>query len=234
MSGIGVTCIATVLREMGPSVTASRTEKLLNFAPVNLVILVGIAGSLDSDVELADIVVADEIAEFQSASKVVPDAGGSYKFQYSGAHFRTPYSLIEAIAHWPLLAKEDHRAWKNGIRGRVPDLGDERPRMHVQHVASGNTVGAAEAFRVELLGIDRKFSALEMEGAGVARAADTRHPAVPFLIVRGISDYSDERKRTLDQTGRGRWRVLAVHSACDALHRILRLPAVRTAAKFRD
>ncbi len=58
-----------------------------------------------------------------------------------------------------------------------------------------------EAFRIELLGIDRRFAALEMEGAGVACAADTRQPATPFLIIRGISDYWDERKKTLDRTG---------------------------------
>jgi nucleoside phosphorylase len=232
MSAAGVTCVATVLREMGPSVAASRTEKLLNFADVSLVVLLGIAGSLRSDVELADVVIADEVAEFHAASKAVPDGDGSFRFQYSGFHFRAQYSLIEAIAHWSHLARTDHLEWKNGIRSQAPGLDDDHPRLHVEHVASGDTVGAAEAFRIELLGIDRRFAALEMEGAGVARAADTRQPATPFLIIRGISDYSDERKKTLDRTRKGVWRSAAVHSACDALTRLLRLQSVRSAAKL--
>ena len=232
MSAAGVTCVATILREMGPSVAASRTEKLLNFADVSLLVLLGIGGSLNDDVELSDIVIADEVSEFNAASKAVPADDGSFRFRYSGFHFPAPYSLIDAVAHWPHVAKDDHLQWKDLMKGRAPALGDGRPRMHVEHVASGDTVAAAEAFRVELLGIDRKFAALEMEGAGVARAAVTRQPTVPFLIIRGISDYCDERKKTLDQAGKGAWRSLAVHSACDALARLLRLPAVRSAVKI--
>ncbi len=232
MSASGVTCIATVQREMGLSVATSRTEKLLNFADVSLVVLVGIAGSLSSDVELGDIVIADEVAEFNAASKAVPDGDTAFKLVYSGFHFRADYSLIEAIVHWPHLAKDDHREWQNGIRGRAPQLDDGRPRMNIAHVASGDTVGAAEAFRVELPGIDRRFSALEEQAAAIAAAAAARQHSVPFLILRGISDYSDERKKELDRSEKGTWRSLAVHSACDALTRLLRLQAVRDAAKL--
>jgi len=230
MTSLGLTCIATVLREMGPSVAANRTEKLLNAAEVSMVILLGLGGSLDKGVELADVVVADEVNEFAATSKAVPAGKDMFVLEYSGAHFRSDYSIIDAIANWPFTTAGLYREWQSAVRGCPEGSmldGAKRPRLQIGHIASGDTVGAAEAFRVELKGIDRKFVALEMEAAGVARAAEARSPTVPFLIVRGISDYSDERKGTIDQKDQGMWRRLAIHSACHALTRLLQLAAVR-------
>jgi nucleoside phosphorylase len=86
------------------------------------------------------------------------------------------------------------------------------PKIHTGHIASGPIVGAADQF-VQWLKKrrDRKFLALEMESAGVLNAAHKR--AVNSLIIRGISDYSDERKTKLDELGRGALRRYAMNNA---------------------
>jgi hypothetical protein len=74
-------------------------------------------------------------------------------------------------------------------------------------------VGAAKAFTDELLEIDRKFLALDMEAAGVVKAASDRLNPVRVLVVRGISDFADERKKEIDNQGKGAWRRLGVRNA---------------------
>jgi nucleoside phosphorylase len=82
-------------------------------------------------------------------------------------------------------------------KDRVPHPNDPQrrpgyPRTHYGVIASGNMLVKDPYFRDDLkarLGA----LAIEMEGAGVADAAEAA--AVEYLIVRGISDYADSFKR---------------------------------------
>jgi hypothetical protein len=72
-----------------------------------------------------------------------------------------------------------------------------------------------------------------MEAAGAAYAAYARIQGVPLLVVRGISDFADERKAELDKVtsvhGKGAWRRYATMNAIDLLIRILTCAAMMTA-----
>src|SRR5262245_29914852 len=109
----------------------------------------------------------------------------------------------------------------------MPGIVHDMPQLHIGHVASGNTVGAAQGYAVELRGIDRKFLALEMEAAGVAQAARGRQSPIDFLVVRGISDFSDQRKAQLDAAYSGGWRKYAMASASAFLLELLRSETFR-------
>ncbi len=54
---------------------------------------------------------------------------------------------------------------------------------------------------------------LEMEAAGVATAAKKRPRPIPLLVVRGVSDFADERKNDLDSTQSGLFRKYALFNA---------------------
>jgi nucleoside phosphorylase len=56
--------VVMVLGDMGTTPAGQITEKILNTIQPKLVALVGIAGALDRDVALGDVVVASEINEF--------------------------------------------------------------------------------------------------------------------------------------------------------------------------
>jgi hypothetical protein len=63
-----------------------------------------------------------------------------------------------------------------------------------------------------------------MEAAGLAAATESRDDHA-FLIIRGISDFADERKAALDAVaegaeGKGAWRRYAVLSAAEFLLRV--------------
>jgi DNA-binding MarR family transcriptional regulator len=82
-------------------------------------------------------------------------------------------------------------------------------------MASGDRVVASSGFAAELLGVDRKLLALEMEAAGVARACHAQ--GRDWLVIRGISDSADGHKRQLDGTAGGGYQKLAARSAAEYL-----------------
>jgi nucleoside phosphorylase len=231
--------VVVVLGEMGTTPSGQITEKILNTIQPQLVALVGIAGALDRDVALGDVVVASEINEFLASSKAVP-RGEDFIFEYSGRHWDVSFNIRQCVTNFEFA---DHRAWQSwhqtvstyrtGLKlpNDLPGVVHDVPQLHIGHVASGNTVGAAQGYAVELRGMDRKFLALEMEAAGVAQAARGRQSPIDFLVVRGISDFSDQRKAQLDAAYSGGWRKYAMYNASAFLLELLRSDTFRVFCK---
>jgi nucleoside phosphorylase len=222
--------VAVVIGEMGPTPASHITEKVLGHIETKVVVLLGLGGALDKDLKLGDVVVASEVNEFLASSKVVPQ-GDSFKFEYSGRHWQTPFALTQLLGNFNFVAKELYDTWRGNVtrfRGTLK-LSPEKltftrdlPTLAIGHIASGNSVGASKAYAIELHGIDRKFQALEMEAAGVLTATQGREVPVKTIILRGISDFSDERKRELDQVGNGVWRRYAMYGAATLLLTLLK------------
>jgi WD40 repeat protein len=88
-------------------------------------------------------------------------------------------------------------------------------------VATGSEVVASVEFGMSLLDRDRSYVAVEMESGGASISAHRRAESVPVLVLRGISDFSDERKEELDQIASGwpagAWRTYACQNAADLL-----------------
>jgi len=211
-----------VLGGPGISLATSMTEKAIEICQPKLIVLLGIAGGLNTDVSLGDVIVADEINHFLRDSKSVPDGDG-YKYRFSGEHWKTPIDLVNYVKHYPNISHQ-YALWQDqatkyqelhlkNIPSGKREFVSDAPNLVVGHIASGDTVGAAQAYTQELHGIDRKFIALEMEAAGVASAAYNREHPVPVLVIRGISDLADERKSELDKTYAGAFRKYALHNA---------------------
>jgi nucleoside phosphorylase len=227
--------VVVVLGDMGTTPSGQLTEKILNTIQPQLVALVGIAGALDRDVTLGDVVVASEINEFLASSKAVP-RGEDFIFEYSGRHWDVSFNIRQCVTNFEFADKRAWQSWhqtvsayRTGINlpNNMPGVVHDAPKLHIGHVASGNTVGAAQGYAVELRGIDRKFLALEMEAAGVAQAARGRQSPIDFLVVRGIADFSDQRKAQLDAAYSGGWRKYAMYSASAFLLELLQSETFR-------
>lgn len=224
--------IACIVGDMGPLPAAQATNRLLACASVKLIAVLGLAGSLDSDVLLGDVVIAGEVNEFLAKSKAVQSSDG-YEFKFSGRHTRMDYSLREVVDHFDVHGGDPFRAWSDATTVEYKklnpnsDLCNCPAKLHVGSMASGDIVGAAKAFTKELLEIDRKFLALDMEAAGVAKAAADRLHPVKVLIVRGISDFADERKAEFDQQGKGAWRQMCVRNATTFFQSLMAWQAFR-------
>ena len=222
--------VAVVIGDMGPTPASQVTEKMLSHIDLKAVVLLGIAGALDKNLKLGDVVVANEINEFHAASKAVP-RGKSFVFKYSGNHWASAFAVTNFLSNFEFTAKGLYQAWRKKVstyrdslrmNSQKRSLTHQKPEFTIGHIASGNSVGASKAYAIELLGIDRKFLALEMEAAGVMMATHRRETPIKTIVLRGISDFSDERKRALDSTGDGVWRKYAMYSATVLLLNMLR------------
>lgn len=163
-------------------VTAALIERLHTWLSPQALFFVGIAGALKSDTEIGDVVVATHVYSIHDA---VPTAQGT--FTQSEA-WRLTHRL-EQIARRALRHTEC--------------------RVHFKPIVAGNIViaGPDSAFAREYY---NDAVAIDMEGAGVT---STRHisNSTDMLIIRGISDGPNTRKRTRPS------KVAAQHAAIAAV-----------------
>jgi nucleoside phosphorylase len=220
--------VCVVVNQMGPLPTLSTAQQLLASTEVRLLVLVGVAGGLSGDLALGDVVVGEEINEFQANAKAAGD-GAAYTLQYSGRHWSLPWEIREAINNFRFAGRPYFDRWQQQARehhstcfannDRIEET--PGPRYLVGPIASGNTVAAAQAFVDEIKRVNRKFAAIDMESAGIALAAFERVHRLPCIVLRGISDKADEGKQIADLHGRGAWRRYSVCNAASLLRNLL-------------
>jgi len=136
---------------------------------VDCVINTGVAGSLNAQIDIGDIVLSSDALQHDM------DATG---FGYEpGVIPRMPVSVFEADQHLVEVAQ--------AACAKVnPDI-----KTFVRRVVSGDQFVSAKEKKTW---IEEKFHGLctEMEGAAIAQAAYLN--GIPFLIVRAISDKADD------------------------------------------
>jgi nucleoside phosphorylase len=226
---------------MGPVSAALATERLLAEFAVREVAMVGIAGALSDDLALGDVVIASKVDYYQQGAKAVAGEAGGIEFLLAGNVFQGPRFLLQVARNlrWMPENAKTIDAWKSSAAGRREHLGlpsglaRDPADYVVAPIASGDIVGAASEFARWLRAKrDRSLAAIEMEAAGAAYAAYSRIEGVPVFVVRGISDFADERKAELDKAvssyGKGNWRRYATMNAVDLLVRILTCAASAT------
>jgi len=223
-----ISAVCCLVDDMGPLSAANATNRLLEFAEIKLLVLLGTAGALDDEISVGDVVVAAEINEFQANSKA-ESAGDSYEVRYSGRHWPLEFGIRQAITHFEFSARRAFECWQNAASKDYDALNvpaKERvcsapPSLRLGSIASGTIVAASKAFTAEVKRINRKFIAIDMEAAGLAFAASERINPLPHIVVRGISDLADESKTLLDKGSKNAWRRYSVRNATSLLRNLL-------------
>ncbi len=219
-------CVVTFMNDVGSNKAALVGDRMIEEFKPTTIVNIGIAGSLDKDALVGDVVVATQTDNYLHDSKAV--IGGSdleYVFQLSGDPYKTSPQYVSHAANIDFAFQNEAKNWNNLCQHKLEALVEHsiqqellqkkliRPRakIHTGNIASGQTVGGTKHFTKWLKNHDRKYLALEMESVGVMLAAHTR--AVDTLIIRGISDYSNERKPELEKIRNGALRRYAMHNA---------------------
>lgn len=232
--------IAVVLYDMGAAISGVTAAGLLSRFDLPLLALMGIAGALDGDLRLGDAVVARAVDPYFHRAKARPDAAGDgFEFDSGGTAWRAGRDLVRFADNFRYRASDpdEFAGWqaRGEERRKTAGLpGDGicsrgRPDYLVAPVASGEIVSAAAGFSRWLRTHHRECAAIEMEAGGVAQAV-FEHGGADMIIVRGISDFADERKSELDAAGgpaaagHGAWREYAALNAADLLATLLRSP----------
>lgn len=181
-------------------------ERVINWADPAAVFFVGVAGRLKDDVGLGDVVAATRVMDYQGGKDTT--AGFNARPEaWAGAHRLLQVAqYVEATASWLRF---------------LPN--STAPNVHFKPVASGDRVKDTNDSPLAALlhTTYNDAAAIEMEAAGVARAA--QHTGVELLVIRGISDRSDGTKESSD--GQNWQRMAARNAAALALGVIAALPA---------
>jgi nucleoside phosphorylase/HEAT repeat protein/DNA polymerase III delta prime subunit len=222
--------VATFVGGMGPTQAALVSQAMMiRYAPQTMVML-GIAGGIDGDVRIGDIIIPTVVDAYLENSKAEKSASGDgFAFVLGGEPFRPSIGWIRLVEHLPFVHKKIFDRWQeecaNDWLALMPDATQreellakacvrEKAGLVTGHLASGPTVGATEKFSEWLkTHRDRKYLGLEMEAAGLMAAANEYLHAKDTLVVRAVSDFGDERKKEMEQKSKGVLRRYAVRNA---------------------
>jgi nucleoside phosphorylase len=245
-------CVASFAGKMGERKAALVTQRLLNRWQPATVVVLGIAGGIDSDVRLGDVVAATAVESYLEDAKAVDAAEPDrFDFRLAGDTFRPSGDLVKEILHFKFVYSHQFEIWQEAGRRCLYDalpanlrkrkvyapLLADGPRLLDGPVACGPIVGAAESFVAWLKRQNRKFVALEMESGGVLAAVFEATDPARTLVLRGISDLADHRKADLDQTAGGVFRRVAMNNAIGMLDALLAancLPRAHVGESRRD
>lgn len=212
-------CAATFIGDMGTDKAALATDRFNKRRQPKTIVMLGIAGGIDKDVKLGDVVVATSVNNYLSKGKAVPGAGESFTFSPGGDPYRCSYELVQSALHLEFAHYQLYQQWQANSQQKLTEAVacEHRTKLLQQGyvrekaefiqgpIASGPVVGAAKEFITWLKQIDRNYLALEMEGGGMLGAVYSQADPKKTLILRGISDFGDERKQELDKIGTGLW-----------------------------
>lgn len=240
-AGAPVNVVAVLVGGMGNTKSSFWAQQLqAKFTPVILVNM-GIAGGIHEDVRLADVVVATQIEDYIADAKAIPSqATPSFTLALAGDTYKPDKYLVNiaqniefahkaAFSCWESVASKSISAMPEKQRNDLLAKGLIRPKPVIEegHIASGPIVGASQSFIAWLkTQADRSFLALEMESAGGALALYEGASTARHLVIRGISDYGDERKKDLDAIGNGGIRTLAMENATRLLLELIGIVSI--------
>jgi 5'-methylthioadenosine/S-adenosylhomocysteine nucleosidase len=153
---------------VGKVYSAAVAQHLIDRYRPERVIFTGVAGALNEDYRIGDIVVARDCVQYDLDASDLGFAKGE-----------VPYTGLRELACDPELVR------------LASSLPTETEKVHVGRILTGDrfitTAGDAQFayLRDELFG-----DVVEMEGAAVAMVATLNE--LPFLIVRTVSDHADK------------------------------------------
>jgi nucleoside phosphorylase len=190
-------------------------EQVISWANPAAVLVVGIAGALKGHLALGDVVATTRVLDYQGGK----ETAAGFKTRpttWDGAHRLLQVAqYVDANALWLKFLPDDHT--------------HPAPNVHFKPIASGDVVKDTNDSPLATL-LDSTYNdavAIEMEAAGVARAAHLT--AVDLLVIRGISDLSDGTKASSDNSGSQ--QRAARHAAAFALGVIAALHAPGSASR---
>ncbi len=165
-----------------------------NYNP-GLLLFVGIAAGLRSKVKLLDVVISEKVIGYESVKLT------KGKMQLRPQIEHPPYEILQDVhfftqqiqgKRWIQLFNKLQNGLEKDFLPSEPIR--DMPKMHIGSIASGEKLladGSLEKIRDTY---DERILAGEMEGIGFAVASEKNR--VPWLIIRGISDFGDPATRS--------------------------------------
>lgn len=155
---------------------ALTTAFIADRMPIDMILLMGVAGALHAELRIGDLVLADRVIQHDAVCSL-PE----------GLELMAPgqlhVSLPKAQRPEPSLVPDVQlRQWLTALL----DGHKEHGRVHTGTLLSGSEFVASGARKRQLAGMYERGLAVEMEAAGVAQTA--RKLGIPFVVTKTIAD----------------------------------------------
>ena len=143
------------------------TQLLVDRFGIDAIIFTGVAGALDPELAIGDIVISDECMQHDMDATALGYAKGTIPYQ--------SVSIFPADVHLADMAYKISRKW----------FGD---RVKRGRVLSGDQF-IADREMVRVLHAEMRGMCAEMEGAAVAQVCHMN--SIPYVVIRSMSDKAD-------------------------------------------
>jgi nucleoside phosphorylase len=183
-----------------PSAAAAAAEFIQSHQP-KAFFLLGIAAGLRGKIKIGEVIFSDRVVAYEQEA-LVREAGRSWAEPRPDIDRITHAMNQDLMAYRCDVARIARRVHRMGLQVPRPSPGQETEfeqhvtstaALRVATIASGDKLlrdpAKLRAVRAQIHG---KIEAGEMEAAGVVAACSRR--GIPWLVVRGISDFGDEFK----------------------------------------
>jgi nucleoside phosphorylase len=194
---IALTCMGIA---GNPTAAAATARAIAKYHP-RIVILMGIAAGVRGKVKIGEVVLSERVVAYEPAALVESENG--MKEEPRPDIDRVSHTILQDLASYgrPDSARLEETFRRAG--GVIPTATAGHEAEFDAHVASGihahqGTIASGEKLLrapeklLQLRELHGKIEAAEMEAAGVVDGC--RPGAVPWLIIRGISDFGDSLK----------------------------------------
>lgn len=231
--------MSVLCENMGSENAMSAVRSATKDLNPDLVVCIGIAGSLSKDVKLGDVCVSSEIVDILQNTKVT-DVARSRQPAGRRASKTVKQTKIEFCPRgYPIENKlhanfrffrsqpsrEDERsAWVKSCTERnfkaycIEDEDREKfdeqitASLHVGAIVCGPVVSSKD-FKDQISQMNRKFLAVETESGGILR--ECTQDKIPAITIRGISDLADRAKSKLERDSKNAFREIAMQNAIE-------------------
>ncbi len=194
------TVVLTCIGGAGNPGAAAATASAIALYHPRAVLLMGIAAGLRDKIRIGEVVLSDRVVAYEPAA-LVRTAAGTQE-QPRPEIDRAPHTMIQdVVSYRPDPARlRDAFTRAGGTLPTAPAGREDEFRAHVANaitarlgtIASGEKLLRDPAKLLEVRALHGKTEAGEMEAAGIVDAC--RRGPIPWLVIRGISDFGDELK----------------------------------------
>src|SRR5216683_1331169 len=174
------------LPRYGPLEMTLHLSRVLEECQPRIAIMTGICAGDSQHTQLGDLVVAERTFTYDNG-KYALDEHGDKVHLCDTMTYQLDANILQFLGlfdDWePLIAHLE----------RPSSLSEQRQiACHIKAMASGSAVRADNPFKDIRVPV-RSTVAIDMEGAAFGLII-SRHPLIPWLVVKGVSDYADGAK----------------------------------------
>lgn len=213
--------VITMIGEARNVECAATCSKIFNIYDVETAFLSGIAAGLESKVKLGDVVVAEEVIDYEGG-RVEPDGIKKRPKSYSPSP-----EIKRDLSHY----NPEKRGWRDLLKRCLNkadvqiNSSEWQPEYHSGVILSGEKLIGDGSIGDKREQLHEKTRALDMESSGFARICE--ETGIPWFVFRGISDYGDPEKGKTAQ-----WRLPSALAASTAIRAFIESDYRKKISKF--